>query len=86
MNSKLINKKVKLMFPEHRELVAVLKEQEPHFAKLFEEHDVLNKKIAQLELDPINRNIYDDIELLKRQKLKIKDELYAILKKHCKEH
>lgn len=79
MNSKLTNKKIKHMFPEHRELVNTLKEENPHFAKLFAEHDILDKKIVHLELDPVNHNIYDDIELMKRKKLKMKDELYLIL-------
>ena len=51
----------------------------PHFAKLFAEHDILDKKIVHLELDPVNHNIYDDIELMKRKKLKMKDELYLLL-------
>lgn len=67
------------MFPEHRDLVTTLKEENPHFAKLFTEHDILDKKIIQLELDPVNHNIYDDIELMKRKKLKVKDELYLLL-------
>lgn len=80
MNSKVINKKIKYMFPEHSELVNTLKDDNPRFAKLFQEHDELDKTITHLELDPIN-HIHDDIEILKRKKLKIKDELYLLLQK-----
>ena len=80
MNSKIINKKIKHMFPEHSELVNTLKNTNPHFAKLFEEHNELDHTITHLELDPIN-HIHDDIEILKRKKLKIKDELYSLLQK-----
>ncbi|WP_174493415.1 YdcH family protein [Acinetobacter sp. Marseille-Q1623] len=80
MNSKIMNKKIKHMFPEHSELVNTLKDENPRFAKLFEEHDELDRTITHLELDPIN-HVHDDIEVLKRKKLKIKDELYLLLQK-----
>ncbi|AWL27906.1 hypothetical protein A7P53_05715 [Acinetobacter defluvii] len=80
MNSKIMNKKIKHMFPEHSELVNTLKDENPHFSKLFQEHEELDKTITHLELDPIN-HIHDDIEILKRKKLKIKDELYLLLQK-----
>ena len=80
MNSKVMNKKIKHMFPEYRDLVDTLRKENPHFAKLFEDHDELDRSIAQLELDPLN-HIQEDIEMLKRKKLKMKDELYLILQK-----
>ena len=50
--------------------------------KLFEKHEQLDKEIAQLELNPVHLiNINDDIELMKRKKLKLKDEIYQILNK-----
>ena len=80
MNSKVMNKKLKLMFPEHRELMCTLKQEDPHFAKLLTDHDQLDREISQLELDPIN-HIHTDIEQLKRKKLKLKDQLYLILQR-----
>ncbi|MBR5557227.1 MAG: DUF465 domain-containing protein, partial [Acinetobacter sp.] len=45
-------------------------------------HEQLDKEIAQLELNPVHLiNINDDIELMKRKKLKLKDEIYQILNK-----
>ena len=37
-----------------------------------------DKEIAQLELNPVNL-VNEDIDLLKRKKLKMKDEIYRIL-------
>ncbi|OTG84901.1 YdcH family protein [Acinetobacter sp. ANC 4648] len=80
MNIKVMNKKIKNMFPEYTELMTILKQENPHFAKILEEHDVLDKRITQLELNPVHV-INDDIEILKRKKLKYKDEIYLLLKK-----
>ena len=66
------------MFPEHQALIHKLRHDNPHFAKIFEKHEELDKEIAQLELNPVHL-INDDIELLKRKKLKMKDEIYKIL-------
>ncbi|MDQ8935273.1 YdcH family protein [Acinetobacter rudis] len=84
MNIKLMNKKLKHMFPEYSELMAILKQNDPHFAKMLEAHDELDREIARLELNPVHV-INHNLEALKRQKLKYKDRLYALLKKaaHC---
>ncbi|TCB67815.1 YdcH family protein [Acinetobacter sp. ANC 4178] len=81
MNTKECNKKVKLMFPEHREIIPQLRQDNPHFAKIFEEHAVLDQEICRRELNPISR-INDDIEALKRKKLRLKDEIYRLLQYH----
>ncbi|WOE31187.1 MULTISPECIES: YdcH family protein [unclassified Acinetobacter] len=79
MKLKEYNKKYKHMFPEFRDIIAHLREENPHFAKIFEEHDSLDKEISQLEQNPIHL-INDNIELLKRKKLRLKDEIYQLLK------
>ena len=79
MKTKECNKKQKFMFPEFRELVQPLREDNPRFAKLFEEHEELDQHITHLELDPV-RLMNEDIETLKRKKLKLKDEMYQILR------
>lgn len=68
------------MFPEHRDLMQTLLEDDPHFAKMMLDHDELNRQITQLEQSPVNL-INEDIECLKRKKLKLKDALYLILQK-----
>ena len=79
MKTKECNKKVKNMFPEYRDLIQDLRQDNPHFSKLFEEHEELDKEITLREQNPVNL-INDEIEILKRQKLKLKDKLYAYLK------
>ena len=69
------------MFPEHRDLMSTLKQEDPHFAKLLLDHDQLDREISHLEIDPLN-HIHEDIELLKRKKLRLKDKLYLILQKN----
>ncbi|WP_122898861.1 DUF465 domain-containing protein [Acinetobacter sp. B51(2017)] len=78
MKTKESNKKTKFMFPEFKDLIPKLREDNPHFAKMFEQHEQLDREINLLEQDPVNQ-IRDDIELLKRQKLKLKDQMYLML-------
>lgn len=80
MNTKTMNKKLKNMFPEYRDLMQILLHEDPHFAKMMLDHDELDRQITQLEQDPVNL-INEDIECLKRKKLKLKDALYLILQK-----
>jgi len=75
MKTKECNKKIKRMFPEHQDLIHKLRHDDPHFAKIFESHQELDKEIIQL--------INDDIESMKRKKLKMKDEIYKILTKNA---
>lgn len=82
MSTKLINKKLKHMFPEYRELMQTLVETDAHFARLLHQHDDLDREITHLEQDQVNL-INDDIECLKRKKLKLKDAMYLILQKHA---
>ncbi|HRO77582.1 MAG TPA: DUF465 domain-containing protein [Acinetobacter towneri] len=79
MKTKDCNKKIKNMFPEFRDLIQVLRDNNPHFSKIFEDHEQLDREIIQLELDPVHQ-INDDIEALKRKKLKLKDEMYHLLR------
>lgn len=68
------------MFPEYRALISQLKQEDAHFAKVFEEHNELDHEIIRLEQDPVTSGL-DDIEVLKRKKLKLKEELYGMLKR-----
>ncbi len=68
------------MFPEYRDLIHTLKMEDAHFARLFEKHHVLDHQIRRMEAgqEPAT---HEQIESLKKEKLRIKDELYVILKK-----
>jgi uncharacterized protein len=68
------------MFPEHRELITSLKGNDMHFTRLFDKHNELDQKIKNLE-DGLEMATHAEIEVLKREKLQLKDELYAILQK-----
>ncbi len=70
------------MFPEYRDLITKLKQEDNHFARLFDEHNELDDKITGLENDPVTSvSAQDEIDKLKLQKLALKDQLFEILKK-----
>lgn len=69
------------MFPEYRDLITRLKTSDHHFMRLFDKHNDLDQKIKNME-DHISPGTQEEIETLKKEKLLLKDQLYAILKKH----
>lgn len=70
------------MFPEYRELISTLKNKDAHFTRLFNEHNDLDEKIAELEKNPVTaETASEEIHKLKVQKLALKDQLHEILKK-----
>ena len=68
------------MFPEYRELISQLKTQDNHFVRLFDQHNALDQKIKNLEAH-IEPGTPEQIEALKKEKLHLKDQVYAILRK-----
>ena len=68
------------MFPEYRDLISELKASDRYFLNLFERHNSLDQQIKNMEsrLEP---GTPDEIEVLKKKKLAIKDDLYALLQK-----
>lgn len=68
------------MFPEYRELISQLKASDLHFRHLFDQHNELDKKIRNLEghVDHAHAR-QEEIEDLKKEKLRLKDQLYLIL-------
>lgn len=69
------------MFHEYRELIAELKQKDTHFQKVFEKHNDLDHEIVNLESSHADQF---KIEALKKEKLKLKDEIYSILANHSK--
>ncbi|MBR6975816.1 MAG: DUF465 domain-containing protein [Ottowia sp.] len=70
------------MFPEYRELISRLKTEgtNTRFLNLFEKHNALDSQISNLEA--LNAGArHTEIGELKREKLRLKEEIYAILKK-----
>lgn len=68
------------MFPEYRDLISSLKTSDQHFLRLFERHNELDQQVANLETQ-IPPGTHEEIEVLKKEKLLLKDQLYAILRK-----
>ena len=68
------------MFPEYRELISQLKANDRHFDSLFSKHHELDQKIQLMEahVEPAS---HEDIEILKKNKLRLKDEMYELIKK-----
>ncbi|QKE29467.1 DUF465 domain-containing protein [Arcobacter acticola] len=64
------------MFHEYRDLITELKQKDGHFHKLFEAHNALDDSIAKLEKSHADQF---EIESKKKEKLKLKDEIYSIL-------
>jgi len=67
-------------FPELHDAIHELKTHDPHFKKLFDEYDEVDKEIYRIESESEARS--DEFtEELKVRRVKLKDELYAMLKK-----
>jgi uncharacterized protein YdcH (DUF465 family) len=67
------------MFPEYRDLISQLKTTDHHFTRLFDKHNTLDQKIKNLETG-IEKATDIEIEVLKKEKLHLKDEIFNLLK------
>lgn len=68
------------MFPEYRDLISQLKTENAHFAVLFHDHNELDHRIRREEERPAAD--HEHIVALKKEKLRLKDEMYQILKSY----
>jgi len=66
------------MLHEYRDEIHDLKQENAHFARIFEKHNALDQKIENAEA---GREILTDMELetLKKEKLLLKDEAYKMI-------
>jgi len=73
------------MLHEYRDIISEIKTKNAHFAKIFERHNELDKKISDVDA---GREFMDNAELdtLKKEKLKLKDEAYAMIMDYKKEN
>ncbi len=76
------------MLHEYRDIITHMKENEAanaHFLKIFHKHNELDDQIAKSEKGDL---LLTDLELetLKKEKLLLKDEAYAIILKYKKEN
>lgn len=70
------------MFHEHRDLIAKLRHENNHFARLFDEHNALDEEINRLMNDPVAVTREDEINQKKSEKLHLKDEIYRMIKEY----
>lgn len=68
------------MFPEYRDLISQLKTTDRHFQSLFQKHNDLDQRVKNMEAR-IEPGTHEEIEVLKKEKLLLKDELYTLLRK-----
>ncbi len=67
-------------FPEYRDRIAEIKTADPRFSALYDEYHAVNSEVERIELQiETPSDLYT--ESLKKQRLHLKDEIYAILRK-----
>lgn len=66
------------MFHEYRMEITNLKQTNAHFEKIFNEHNDLDQKIKNAE-QGVEFLSSQEIDILKKKKLKLKDEAYSII-------
>ena len=65
-------------FPEFRDRIHALKMSDAHFRKLFDEYHELTREVENMEneVTPVSSQVEEEA---KARRLKLKDELYALL-------
>ncbi len=66
-------------FPEHVARIHELKVSNGHFARLFAEYHEVNRAVHRAETD-VEPTTDEHMSELRKQRLALKDELYAMLK------
>lgn len=65
-------------FPEYKNQIHELKVNNPEFAQLFEKYEDIDKEIYRIEMQ-IENTSDEYLEGLKIKRVKLKDQLYAML-------
>jgi uncharacterized protein YdcH (DUF465 family) len=73
------------MLHEYREEISKLKQENAHFAKIFEKHNELDEKITEAEEGRLHIDHFE-LETMKKEKLKLKDEAYAMIMEYKKQN
>ena len=68
------------MFPEYRDLITKLKGNDAHFTRLFDKHNEMDQQIKNMESRLVQATAVE-IEILKKEKLQLKDQIYAHLRR-----
>ena len=67
------------MFPEYRDLISRLKNENPRFMSLFDKHNKLDHEIARKGKFRRSTGTMPEVVRMKKQKLQLKDEMLKIL-------
>ena len=65
-------------FPEYKDQIHELKVNNPEFAQMFEKYEDIDKEIYRIEMQ-IENTSDEYLEGLKIKRVKLKDQLYAML-------
>lgn len=67
-------------FPEHKDLIHELKSVDAHFSKLLDAYHEVNRAVHRMEtnIEPVAQETEEDA---RKHRMKLKDEIYAILGK-----
>ena len=71
------------MLHEYRDEISKLKQENAHFAKIFEKHNELDRKVEDAEAGRIPMTDVE-LETLKKEKLRLKDEAYKMILEYKK--
>ncbi len=74
------------MFSEYRDIVTKLKTEDAYFARLFNKHNELHDQIEKAEAGGMDHIDHIQLEKMKKEKLKFKDEAYEVILKYKKEN
>jgi len=67
-------------FPEYAEKIQALKTSDAHFAKLYDAYHEVNRQVHRAETD-VEPTGDAEIEAMRRERMALKDQLYALLSK-----
>ena len=67
------------MFHEYRDIVTELKQTDAHFKKIFDAHNELHDKLEKVEAGGVDHIDPMEIERMKKEKLRLKDQAYAMI-------
>ncbi|MCP5161247.1 MAG: YdcH family protein [Hahellaceae bacterium] len=68
-------------FPEMAAAISELKTSDAHFARLFEDYDSVEHEVHNIE-NGVENTSDEYLEELKKRRVQLKDQLYAILQSH----
>ncbi len=70
-------------FPEFAGLMRELRGRDERLTELFRKYDALNDRIVDIEE---NEKVFQDAEFedMKKSRLRVKDEIYAVLRAHAR--